>query len=48
MAAPTFYSLWGGGGLAVMKEFEIITLKYIRKAYRLCLLCFGAPEDVSL
>ncbi len=36
----------GGGGIAVVKEYEIITLKYIRKAYMLCLLWFGAPEDI--
>ncbi len=38
----------GGGGLGVMKEYEIITLKYIEKAYKLCLLCFGAPENIKL
>ncbi len=36
----------GGGGIAVVKEYEIITLKYIRKAYMLCLLWFGAPKDI--
>ncbi len=35
-----------GGGIAVVKEYEIITLKYIGKAYMLCLLWFGAPEDI--
>ncbi len=25
-------TFWGGGGIAVMKEYEIITLKYIGKA----------------
>ncbi len=34
------------GDLAVMKEYEIIPLKYIRKACRLCLLCFGPPDDI--
>ncbi len=55
MAGETFVvhissAVWGGGGdcIAVMKEYEIITLKYIRKAYMLCLLWFGAPEDIIL
>ncbi len=37
-----------GGGLAVMKEYEIITLKYNGKACKLYLLCFCAPEDIIL
>ncbi len=41
-----FYAFWGGGGIAVVKEYEIIMLKYIGKAYMLCLLWFGAPEDI--
>ncbi len=28
MAAPTFFSGKGGGGPSVVKEYEIITLKY--------------------
>ncbi len=34
--------------LAVMKQYEIITLRYIGKAWRLCLIYFGAPEDIIL
>ncbi len=26
-------TVWGGGGIAVVKEYEIITLKYIGKTY---------------
>ncbi len=32
--------------IAVVKEYEIIMLKYIGKAYMLCLLWFGATEDI--
>ncbi len=40
-------AVWGeGGGIAVVKEYEIITFKYIGNAYMLCLLWFGAPEDI--
>ncbi len=28
-------AVWGGGGIAVVKEYEIITLKYIGKVCRL-------------
>ncbi len=31
-------AVWGGGSIAVVKEYEMITLKYIGKAYMLCLL----------
>ncbi len=38
----------GGGGIAVGKEYEIITLKYIEKACRLYLLFYCAPENIIL
>ncbi len=47
LAMPMFFS-WEGGVLAVMKEYEIITLKYIRKACRVGLIYFGASEDIIL
>ncbi len=34
--------------LAVVKEYEIIMLKYIGKVHRLYLIYFGAPEDIIL
>ncbi len=46
MAARTF-SL-GRGGASVVKEYEIITLKYNGKACRLYLLFFCAPENIIL
>ncbi len=47
MAAPTFFS-GKGGGVFVMKEYEIIMLKYNGKSCRLYLLFFCAPEDIIL
>ncbi len=34
--------------MALVKEYEIITLKYIGKACRLYLLLFCAPENIIL
>ncbi len=36
------------GDFAVVNKYEIIMLKYIVKACRLCLLCFGGPDDIIL
>ncbi len=47
MEAHTFFSL-GAGGHAVVKKYEILMLKYIGKACRLYLLCFGVPADIIL
>ncbi len=43
-----FINLRSPGDLAVLKEYEIITLKYKGKACKLYLLCFGAPKDIFL
>ncbi len=48
MAAPTFFFCWGGGGVAIVKEYEIIKLRYIGKTCRLCLIYIGAAEDIIL
>ncbi len=34
-------AVWGWGGIAVVKQYEIIMLKYIRKV---CRLCFVHPK----
>ncbi len=47
MVAPTFFSRKGGGS-SVMKEYEMISLKYNGRACRLYLLFFCAPEDIIL
>ncbi len=47
MAAPTFFS-GKGGGFSVVKEYEIITLKYNGKTCWLYLLYSSAPEDIIL
>ncbi len=42
-------AVWGGGGhIAVVKEYEIITLQYIGNTYMLCFVWFGAPEDIII
>ncbi len=46
MAAPMFFS--ENGGCFVVKEYEIITLKYNGKACRLYLLFFFAPKNIIL
>ncbi len=44
-----FSAVWGGGGgIAEVKEYEIITSKYIGKACGLYLLFFCAPENIIL
>ncbi len=48
MAVPTFFSGRRGGGSSVVKEYEIITLKYSGKVCRLYLLFFCTPEDIIL
>ncbi len=48
MAAPTFFSGKGGGGSLVVKEYEIMTMKYNGKTCRLYLLYSSAPEDIIL
>ncbi len=40
------FSPGGGGGSSVVKEYEIITLKYNGQVCRLYLLFFCAPEDI--
>ncbi len=39
---------FSAGDHAVMKEYEIITLKYKIKTCRLDLLCFCAPANIIL
>ncbi len=43
-----FFSWKGKGGSSVVKEYEIITLKYNGRACRLYLLFFCAPADIIL
>ncbi len=47
MAAPTFFS-GKGGRSSVVKEYEIITLKYNGKTCRLYLLYSRAPENIII
>ncbi len=47
MVAPTFFS-GKEDGSSVVKEYEIITLKYNGKTCRLYLLYSSAPEDIIL
>ncbi len=42
------FAFFSPDDIAVMKEYEIITLKYDGKPCRLYLLYFGASEDIIL